>query len=120
VSRCLVSDAMAGIRVHKAPNKRRQGRRKLQTATLDPAANMLPSKGPVSKSRSISMAFTPRKTIQDADMSPPLLQSDDRGITQYVLWDGNTADARMMATEYIASGKVYDTLPKDRGVLVPA
>ena len=36
-----------------------------------------------------------------------------KNLAQCVLFDGNTAEARMMGIEYIASEKLYNTLPTE-------
>jgi hypothetical protein len=50
---------------------------------------------------------------EDADGSPPLLQSANEDFAQCVLFDGNTSEARLMGIEYIISEKLYNTLPPD-------
>jgi hypothetical protein len=85
-----------------------------KTAVLETGANMLQSKGPVAKISMYLDGFHAAK-------SDPAMQMEahhycnqvNEDFAQCVLYDGNTADARLMGIEYIISAKIYDTLPTD-------
>lgn len=83
-----------------------------KTATLETAANMLQSKGPVSTISLYLDGFHAAKDNPKMQMEAHhYCNQMNEDFAQCVLFDGNTADARMMGIEYIVSGKTYDALP---------
>ena len=85
-----------------------------KTATLETAANMLQSKGPVSKVSLYLDGFHAAKDNPKMQMEAHhYCNQMNEDFAQCVLFDGNTDDARMMGIEYIISGKTYEGLPKD-------
>jgi hypothetical protein len=85
-----------------------------KTATLESAANLVQSKGPVSKISVYLDGFHAAKDDPKMQMEAHhycnLVNED---FTQCVLFDGNADESRMMGVEYIISAKLYDTLPAD-------
>jgi Protein of unknown function (DUF1264) len=83
-----------------------------KTSALETAANLIQSKGPVSK---ISINLDGFHAAKD----DPKMQMEahhycnqvNEDFAQCVLFDGNTADSRLMGVEYIISAKLYGTLP---------
>jgi hypothetical protein len=85
-----------------------------KTATLETAANMLQSKGPVSKISLYLDGFHAAKDNPKMQMEAHhYCNQMNEDFAQCVLFDGNTADSRMVGIEYIVSGKIYDSLPKE-------
>jgi hypothetical protein len=83
----------------------------VKTATLESAANLVQSKGPVSKISVYLDGFHAAKDDPKMQMEAHhycnLVNED---FTQCVLFDGNADDSRLMGIEYIISAKIYDTL----------
>jgi hypothetical protein len=83
-----------------------------RTAALETAANLMQSKGPVSK---ISLYLNGFHAAKD----DPAMQTEahhycnqvNEDFAQCALFDGNAADARLMGVEYIISAKLYGGLP---------
>lgn len=85
-----------------------------KTMTLETAANMLQSKGPVSKISLYLDGFHAAKDNPKMQMEAHhYCNQMNEDFAQCVLFDGNTADSRMIGIEYIVSGKIYDSLPKE-------
>jgi hypothetical protein len=85
-----------------------------KTATLETAANLMQSKGPVSKISLYLDGFHAAKDNPNLQMEAHhYCNQMNEDFAQCVLFDGNTADARLMGIEYIISDKTYDALPKD-------
>jgi hypothetical protein len=88
--------------------------RSAKTATLETGAAVLQAKAPVDK---VSMYLNGFHVAKD----DPKMQMEahhycnqaNEDLAQCVLFDGNTADARMMGIEYIISEKLYKTLPSE-------
>jgi hypothetical protein len=84
-----------------------------RTAALESAANAAQSKGPVSKISYYLDGFHPAKADPEMQMEAHhYCNQVNQDFAQCVLYDGNTADARLMGVEYIVSAKVYETLPE--------
>jgi hypothetical protein len=84
-----------------------------RTAALESAANAVQSKGPVSKISYYLDGFHPAKADPEMQMEAHhYCNQVNQDFAQCVLYDGNTADARLMGVEYIVSAKVYETLPE--------
>src|SRR3954454_8899510 len=85
-----------------------------KTATLESAANLIQSKGPVSR---ISLYLDGFHTAKD----DPAMQMEahhycdqvNEDFAQCALFDGNTAASRLMGVEYIISARLYDSLAAD-------
>lgn len=85
-----------------------------KTATLETAANRLQSKGPVSQLSLYLDGFHAAKDNPKMQMEAHhYCNQMNEDFAQCVLFDGNTADSRMVGIEYIVSGKIYDSLPKE-------
>lgn len=85
-----------------------------KTATLETAANIMQSKGPVSKISLYLDGFHAAKDNPKMQMEAHhYCNQMNEDFAQCVLFDGNTADARMMGIEYIISAKTYEALPKE-------
>jgi hypothetical protein len=88
--------------------------RTARTATLETGANLLQSKAPIGK---ISMYLNGFHAAKD----DPAMQMEshhycdqiDEEFAQCILYDGNTADARIHGLEYIISERLYNTLAAD-------
>ena len=88
--------------------------RTAKTAALETGANVMQAKAPV---ESIAMYMDGFHVSKD----DPTLQMEahhycnqaNQEFAQCVLFDGNTADARMTGIEYIISERLYDTLPAE-------
>jgi hypothetical protein len=85
-----------------------------KTATLESAANLIQSEGPIGK---VSLYLDGFHAAKD----DPAMQMEahhycnqvNEDFAQCVLFDGNTGESRLMGIEYIISAKLYDTLPAD-------
>jgi hypothetical protein len=95
--------------------------RTVKTAALESGANLMQAKAPVEK---IAMYLSGFHVAKD----DPAMQMEahhycnqaNEEFAQCVLFDGNTADARMTGIEYIISEKLYGTLPSaERGYWHP-
>jgi len=83
-----------------------------KTRALESAANMIQSKGPVSKISMYLDGFHVSKDDPGAQMEAHhYCNQVNEDFAQCVLFDGNSADSRMTGIEYIISAKLYDTLP---------
>jgi hypothetical protein len=83
-----------------------------KTAALESGANLLQAKAPVEKIAMYLNGFHVSK--HDAQMQMEAhhyCNQTNEDFAQCVLFDGNTADARLMGIEYIISEKLYQTLP---------
>jgi hypothetical protein len=88
--------------------------RTARTAALETGANLLQAKAPVEK---IAMYLNGFHVAKD----DPAMQMEahhycnqaSEDVAQCVLFDGNTAEARLMGIEYIISEKLYSTLPAE-------
>ena len=88
--------------------------RTAKTAALESGANLMQAQAPVEK---IAMYLSGFHVSKD----DPQMQSEahhycnqvNEDLAQCVLFDGNTADARMTGLEYIISEKLYGTLPAE-------
>jgi hypothetical protein len=92
-----------------APGDERSSR----TAALETAADALQSKGPVSTISMYLNGFHLAKSDPKMQMEAHhYCNQVNQDFAQCVLYDGNTADARLMGVEYIVSETVYETLPE--------
>lgn len=83
-----------------------------KTRALESAANVIQSKGPVSKISMYLDGFHVSKDDPDLQMEAHhYCNQVNEDFAQCVLFDGNSADSRLMGIEYIISAKLYDTLP---------
>jgi hypothetical protein len=88
--------------------------RTAKTAALETGANLMQAKAPVEK---IAMYLDGFHVAKD----DPRMQMEahhycnqvNEDLAQCVLFDGNTAEARLTGVEYIISEKAYGTLPND-------
>src|SRR4051812_3556673 len=86
------------------------GPEKAKTATLESAANLVQSKGPVADISMYRDGFHAAKDDPQMQMEAPhYCNQVNEDFAQCVLYDGNTADARLMGIEYIISSNSYDT-----------
>ena len=91
--------------------------RTTSTRVLETGANLMQDRAPVEQVGMYLNGF-------HVDRADPAMQMEahhycdqaNEDFAQCVLFDGNTADARMMGIEYIISAKLYDTLPADEKV----
>jgi hypothetical protein len=83
------------------------------TAALETGANILQSKAPVEKISMYLDGFHASKDNPNMQMEAHhFCNQVNEDFAQCVLFDGNTADARLMGVEYIISAKIYATLPQ--------
>ena len=88
--------------------------RATKTGVLETGANLMQSKGPVEKISIYLDGFHAAKDDPNMQMEAHhYCNQVNEDFAQCVLFDGNTADARMMGVEYIVSEKIYNTLPAD-------
>jgi hypothetical protein len=86
--------------------------RTAKTATLETGANLLQAKAPVENIAVYLNGFHVAKDDPKMQMEAHhYCNQVTEDFMQCVLFDGNTADARMMGIEYIVSEKTYDGLP---------
>jgi hypothetical protein len=91
--------------------------RTAKTAALESGANVLQSKAPVEKISMYLDGFHPMKDDPSTQMeSHHYCNQVNEDFAQCVLFDGNTADARLHGIEYIISEKLYATLPAEERV----
>jgi hypothetical protein len=91
--------------------------RSAKTASLESAANLIQNKAPV---EAIAMYLDGFHVAKD----DPTMQMEahhycnqaNEDFAQCILFDGNTAEARMTGIEYIISEKLYNALPSDEKV----
>ena len=88
--------------------------RTAKTAALETGASMMQAKAPVEKIAMYLNGFHVSKDNPTMQMEAHhYCNQANEDLAQCVLFDGNTADARMMGVEYIISEKLYATLPAD-------
>jgi hypothetical protein len=88
--------------------------RSAKTATLETGAALLQAKAPVDKVAMYLNGFHVAKDDPKMQMEAHhYCNQANENLAQCVLFDGNTADARMMGIEYIISEKLYKTLPSE-------
>jgi hypothetical protein len=84
------------------------------TAALETGANLMQAKAPVEKIAMYLNGFHVSKDDPTMQMEAHhYCNQANEDLAQCVLFDGNTAEARMMGIEYIISEKLYNTLPAD-------
>jgi hypothetical protein len=85
-----------------------------RTAALETGANLLQAKAPVEQIAMYLNGFHVSKDDPTMQMEAHHYcnQTND-DLAQCVLFDGNTAEARLMGLEYIISEKLYTTLPTE-------
>jgi hypothetical protein len=85
-----------------------------KTAALETGAALLQSKGPVEEISMYLNGFHTTKGDPGMQMEAHhYCNQVNEDVAQCILYDGNTADSRMMGIEYIVSEKVYDGLPSE-------
>src|SRR5215203_6020500 len=85
--------------------------RTAKTAALETGANLLQAKAPVEKIAMYLDGFHVSRTDPKMQMEAHhYCNQVNEDLAQCVLFDGNTADARMMGIEYIVSENLYKTL----------
>ena len=88
--------------------------RTAKTAALETGANLMQAKAPVEKIAMYLNGFHAAKDDPKMQMEAHhYCNQANEDMAQCVLFDGNTAEARMMGVEYIISEKLYNTLPAD-------
>jgi hypothetical protein len=88
--------------------------RTAKTAALETGANVMQAKAPVEKIAMYLDGFHVSKDDPKMQMEAHhYCNQANEDFAQCVLFDGNTADARLMGIEYIISEKLYNTLPSD-------
>jgi Protein of unknown function (DUF1264) len=88
--------------------------RTAKTAALETGANLMQAKAPVEKIAMYLNGFHVSKDNPQMQMEAHhYCNQANEDLAQCVLFDGNTAEARMMGIEYIISEKLYNTLPAD-------
>jgi hypothetical protein len=86
--------------------------RTAKTATLETGANLLQAKAPVEQIAIYLDGFHAAKDDPNLQMEAHhYCNQVNEDFAQCILFDGNTAEARMMGIEYIISEKTYGTLP---------
>jgi hypothetical protein len=84
------------------------------TAALETGANLMQAKAPVEKIAMYLNGFHVAKDNPKMQMEAHhYCNQANEDLAQCVLFDGNTAEARMMGIEYIISEKLYNTLPTE-------
>lgn len=84
------------------------------TAILEGGANVVQAKAPVDAVAMYLNGFHVSKDDPSLQMEAHhYCNQANEEFAQCVLFDGNTADARLMGVEYIISARLYDTLPAD-------
>lgn len=95
---------------HTAPGADRTA----TTATLETGANLFQAKTPVDQISNYLVGFHPSKADPQMQMeSHHYCDQVNEDFAQCVLYDGNTAEARLHGIEYIVSAKLYASLPAD-------
>jgi hypothetical protein len=88
--------------------------RTAKTVALESGANLMQAKAPVEKIAIYLNGFHVSKDDPKQQMEAHhYCNQANEDLAQCVLYDGNTADARMMGIEYIISEKLYKTLPAE-------
>jgi hypothetical protein len=86
--------------------------RTAKTTTLETGANLLQSKAPIEKISMYLNGFHAAKDDPSMQMeSHHYCDQMNEELAQCILYDGNTADARIHGIEYIISERLYGTLP---------
>ena len=86
--------------------------RTTKTAVLETGANMMQAKAPVEQISIYLDGFHAAKDDPNMQMEAHhYCNQINEDFAQCILFDGNTADARMMGVEYIISEKTYGSLP---------
>ena len=86
--------------------------RTVKTAALESGANLMQAKAPVEKIAMYLNGFHVSKEDPALQMEAHhYCNQANQDLAQCVLFDGNTAEARMIGLEYIISEKLYNTLP---------
>ena len=85
-----------------------------KTRALETGANLMQAKAPVEKIAMYLNGFHVSKDDPTMQMEAHhYCNQANEDFAQCVLFDGNTAEARLMGIEYIISAKVYGTLPAE-------
>ena len=88
--------------------------RTAKTAMLESGANMMQAKAPVEKIAMYLDGFHIAKDDPEMQMEAHhYCNQANEDLAQCVLFDGNTAEARLMGVEYIISEKLYHGLPSE-------
>lgn len=88
--------------------------RTAKTAALETGANLMQAKAPVEKIAMYLNGFHVSKDDPKMQMEAHhYCNQANEDLAQCVLFDGNTAEARLMGIEYIISEKLYSTLPTE-------
>jgi Protein of unknown function (DUF1264) len=88
--------------------------RTAKTGALETGANLMQAKAPVEKIAMYLNGFHASKDDPKMQMEAHhYCNQANEDFAQCVLFDGNTAEARMMGVEYIISEKLYNTLPAE-------
>ena len=88
--------------------------RTVETAALEAGADLLQAKAPVASIAMYLNGFHVSKDDPEMQMEAHhYCNQVNQDLAQCVLFDGNTADARLMGIEYIVSSTLYATLPPD-------
>jgi hypothetical protein len=88
--------------------------RTAKTAALETGASLMQAKAPVEKIAMYLNGFHVSKGDPAMQMEAHhYCNQANEDFAQCVLFDGNTAEARMMGIEYIVSEKLYNTLPSE-------
>jgi hypothetical protein len=88
--------------------------RTAKTAALEAGADLMQAKAPVEKIAMYLSGFHVSKGDPTMQMEAHhYCNQANEDMAQCVLFDGNTAEARMMGVEYIISEQLYTTLPAD-------
>lgn len=88
--------------------------RTARTAALESSADLMQTKGPVSKISMHLVGFHPSKVDPMMQMeSHHFCNQVNQDFAQCVLYDADADDARLHGIEYIISEKLYATLPAD-------
>ena len=111
----LVTSACGGGNTPPQGSKSAPGAdRTAKTAALESGANLLQAKAPVEQIAMYLNGFHVAKDDPKMQMEAHhYCNQANEDLAQCVLFDGNTATARLMGIEYIISEKLYNTLPTD-------
>ena len=112
---CVVTAACGGGNTPPQGGETAPGAdRTAKTAALETGANLMQAKAPVEKIAMYLNGFHVSKDDPTMQMEAHhYCNQANEDLAQCVLFDGNTAEARMMGIEYIISEKLYNTLPTD-------
>lgn len=85
-----------------------------KTAALETGANLMQAKAPVEKIAMYLNGFHVSKDDPKLQMEAHhYCNQANEDLAQCVLFDGNTAEARLMGVEYIISARLYESLPPE-------